>query len=119
MNRRAHIVGVGETQYARWGKITDTPEHTLAIRAIQSRAPSLRKNGKKQVAIRSIQSRAPIRAKQAREVILGLLRIVQRNDLESKTQQDTIDDLQEQLAESRVQSNRVALVFLGERLIDG
>ena len=36
MSRRAHIVGVGETQYARWGKITDIPEHTLAIRAIQN-----------------------------------------------------------------------------------
>lgn len=35
MSRRAHIVGVGESEYARWGKITDTPEHTLALRAIQ------------------------------------------------------------------------------------
>ena len=35
MSRRAHIVGVGESAYARWGKITDIPEHTLAIQAIQ------------------------------------------------------------------------------------
>jgi len=34
MSRRAHIVGVGESQYARWGKITDVPEHTLAVQAI-------------------------------------------------------------------------------------
>ena len=25
MSRRAHIVGVGETTCARWGKITDNP----------------------------------------------------------------------------------------------
>ena len=33
-NRRACIVGVGETRYARWGGITDTSEHTLALQAI-------------------------------------------------------------------------------------
>jgi acetyl-CoA acetyltransferase len=33
---RAHIVGVGETQYARWGRIGDVTEHALALRAIQS-----------------------------------------------------------------------------------
>ena len=36
MNRaRAHIVGVGESQYARWGKIGDVTEHALACQAIQ------------------------------------------------------------------------------------
>jgi len=33
--RRAHIVGVGETNYARWGKIGDVTEHALACQAIQ------------------------------------------------------------------------------------
>jgi acetyl-CoA acetyltransferase len=32
---RAHIVGVGESQYARWGKIGDVTEHALACQAIQ------------------------------------------------------------------------------------
>jgi acetyl-CoA acetyltransferase len=32
--RRAHIVGVGETRYARWGKIGDVTEHALALEAI-------------------------------------------------------------------------------------
>ncbi|TFH25048.1 MAG: hypothetical protein E4H03_01905 [Myxococcales bacterium] len=31
---RAHIVGVGETPYARWGKIGDVTEHALACQAI-------------------------------------------------------------------------------------
>ena len=33
-NRRACIVGVGETRYARWGGITDASEHALALEAI-------------------------------------------------------------------------------------
>jgi len=32
--RRAHLVGVGETQYTRWGKIGDVTEHALACSAI-------------------------------------------------------------------------------------
>ena len=32
---KAHIVGVGETRYARWGKIGDVTEHALACQAIQ------------------------------------------------------------------------------------
>jgi acetyl-CoA acetyltransferase len=32
--RKAHIVGVGETRYARWGKIGDVTEHALACEAI-------------------------------------------------------------------------------------
>jgi acetyl-CoA acetyltransferase len=32
---RAHIVGVGETRYARWGKIGNATEHALACQAIQ------------------------------------------------------------------------------------
>lgn len=32
--RRACIVGVGETRYARWGGITDVSEHALALEAI-------------------------------------------------------------------------------------
>ena len=32
---RAHIVGVGETRYTRWGKIGDVTEHALACQAIQ------------------------------------------------------------------------------------
>jgi len=35
MNRaRAHIVGVGESRYARWGRIGDVSEHALACQAI-------------------------------------------------------------------------------------
>ncbi len=33
--RKAHIVGVGETRYTRWGKIGDVTEHALACQAIQ------------------------------------------------------------------------------------
>jgi acetyl-CoA acetyltransferase len=33
-NRKAHIVGVGESRYARWGKIGDVSEHALACEAI-------------------------------------------------------------------------------------
>jgi len=33
-SRKAHIVGVGETAYARWGKIGDVSEHALACQAI-------------------------------------------------------------------------------------
>ena len=33
--RRAHIVGVGESDYSRWGKIGDVTEHALACRAIK------------------------------------------------------------------------------------
>jgi len=32
--RLAHVVGVGETEYARWGKIGEVSEHALACRAI-------------------------------------------------------------------------------------
>ncbi len=32
---RAHIVGVGESQYTRWGKIGDVTEHALACQPIQ------------------------------------------------------------------------------------
>jgi acetyl-CoA acetyltransferase len=32
---RAHIAGVGETRYTRWGKIGDVTEHALALEAIQ------------------------------------------------------------------------------------
>ena len=32
--RKAHIVGVGESAYARWGKIGDVTEHALACQAI-------------------------------------------------------------------------------------
>jgi len=32
---RAHIVGVGESRYTRWGKIGDVTEHALACRAIK------------------------------------------------------------------------------------
>ena len=32
---RAHIAGVGETRYTRWGKIGDVTEHALALQAIQ------------------------------------------------------------------------------------
>ncbi len=32
--RRAHLVGVGETRYAKWGGISDTSEHGLACQAI-------------------------------------------------------------------------------------
>jgi acetyl-CoA acetyltransferase len=33
--RRAHIVGVGESKYTRWGKIGDITEHALACQAIK------------------------------------------------------------------------------------
>ena len=33
--RQAHIVGVGESEYTRWGKIGDITEHALACRAIK------------------------------------------------------------------------------------
>ncbi len=33
--RRAHLVGVGESEYARWGRIGDVTEHALACRAIK------------------------------------------------------------------------------------
>ena len=33
-SRKAHIVGVGETRYARWGRIGDVTEHALACQAI-------------------------------------------------------------------------------------
>ena len=33
-SRRAHLVGVGETRYAKWGGITDASEHALACQAI-------------------------------------------------------------------------------------
>ena len=33
--RRAHIVGVGESEYTRWGKIGDITEHALACQAIK------------------------------------------------------------------------------------
>ena len=33
---RAHIAGVGETRYTRWGKIGDVTEHALACQAIQN-----------------------------------------------------------------------------------
>ena len=33
--KRAHIVGVGESQYSRWGQIGDITEHALACQAIQ------------------------------------------------------------------------------------
>jgi acetyl-CoA acetyltransferase len=32
---RAHIVGVGESKYTRWGRIGDTSEHALACQVIQ------------------------------------------------------------------------------------
>jgi acetyl-CoA acetyltransferase len=32
--RRAHVAGVGETRYARWGQIGDVTEHALACEAI-------------------------------------------------------------------------------------
>ncbi len=32
--RRAHLVGAGETRYARWGRIGDPSEHALACEAI-------------------------------------------------------------------------------------
>jgi len=34
MSRKAHIVGVGESQYTKWGKIQDETEHALALKAI-------------------------------------------------------------------------------------
>jgi acetyl-CoA acetyltransferase len=33
-HRRACLVGVGETRYARWGGVTDASEHALALKAI-------------------------------------------------------------------------------------
>jgi len=33
---RAHIVGVGESRYARWGRIGDVTEHALACQVIQA-----------------------------------------------------------------------------------
>src|SRR5512143_4110637 len=33
-SRRACLVGVGETRYARWGGITEASEHALALEAI-------------------------------------------------------------------------------------
>ena len=35
MTRKAHIAGIGETRYARWGQIGDVTEHELALEAIQ------------------------------------------------------------------------------------
>jgi acetyl-CoA acetyltransferase len=35
MTRKAHIVGVGESKYTRWGKIGDVTEHALACQVIQ------------------------------------------------------------------------------------
>ncbi len=34
MSRKAHIVGVGESQYTKWGRIVDETEHALALKAI-------------------------------------------------------------------------------------
>ena len=31
---RAHIVGVGESRYTRWGKIEDVTEHALACQPV-------------------------------------------------------------------------------------
>ena len=36
MSRKAHIVGVGESQYTKWGKIVDETEHALAHKAIMT-----------------------------------------------------------------------------------
>lgn len=36
MSRKAHIVGVGETQYTKWGRIGDITEHALALQAIKN-----------------------------------------------------------------------------------
>jgi len=38
MSRKAHIVGVGESQYTKWGKIGDITEHALALQAILTAA---------------------------------------------------------------------------------
>jgi acetyl-CoA acetyltransferase len=35
-SRNAHIVGVGESQYTKWGKIGDITEHALALQAIMT-----------------------------------------------------------------------------------
>ena len=35
-SRKAHIVGVGESQYTKWGKIGDVTEHALALKAIMT-----------------------------------------------------------------------------------
>ena len=34
--RRAHVAGVGESRYTRWGKIGNVTEHALACQAIQA-----------------------------------------------------------------------------------
>lgn len=39
MSRKAHIVGVGESQYTKWGKIGDITEHALALQAIMTAVP--------------------------------------------------------------------------------
>jgi acetyl-CoA acetyltransferase len=36
MSRKAHIVGVGESHYTKWGKIGDITEHALAHQAIMT-----------------------------------------------------------------------------------
>lgn len=36
MSRKAHIVGIGESEYTKWGKIVDETEHALALRAIST-----------------------------------------------------------------------------------
>jgi acetyl-CoA acetyltransferase len=36
MSRKAHLVGVGESQYTKWGKIGDITEHALALQAIMT-----------------------------------------------------------------------------------
>ena len=33
---RAHLVGVGESKYTRWGKIGDVSEHQLAVQVIKA-----------------------------------------------------------------------------------
>ena len=38
MSRKAHIVGVGESQYTKWGKVGDITEHALALQAILTAA---------------------------------------------------------------------------------
>jgi len=44
--RRAHIVGVGESNYTRWGKIGDVTEHALACQAIQAAVAELEMEGR-------------------------------------------------------------------------
>ena len=36
MNKKAHIVGVGESQYTKWGRIGEVTEHALALQAIKT-----------------------------------------------------------------------------------